>query len=129
MTSAIILWYFLKLDSDAKLAQIFQVTTTRLVIVGLLFTATVWCGRLYKATKHQQSVNKHRANALKTFRAFVEAASDSNMRDAVLMETTRSIFAITPSGYINESVKASDSGTRVVEIVKSVASTVGKGDE
>ena len=59
----------------------------------------------------------------------MRAASDPSMRDAVLMETTRSIFAITPSGYISESAKASDSGTRVVEIVKSVATAVGKGDE
>lgn len=78
--------------------------------------------RIYKALKHQITVNKHRANALKTFQAFVKAASNDNTRDAVLIETTRSIFANSPSGYLDTTDASSDSNTKILEIIKGSAS-------
>lgn len=106
-----------------------QYTTMRIVILGLLFTGTIWCGRMYKTNKHQESINKHRANALQTFQAFVEATIDPAVRDAVLMETTRSIFTITSSGYLGEPDSSSDTGSKVVEVIKvaSKAATKDKG--
>lgn len=110
--------YFLPIAKDASNAQIFQHMSSKLVVLLVLITATVWCGRIYKAIKHQATVNSHRANALKTFQAFAKAASDDNTRDAVLLETTRSIFALSPSGYLEASDPTSDSPTKVMEIFK-----------
>lgn len=97
-----------------------QFAAMRVVILGLLFTSTLWCGHMYKTNKHQQSINKHRANALQTFQAFVEASNDPAVRDAVLMETTRSIFAITSTGYLGVSDNSPDAGSKVVEIIKAI---------
>ena len=108
---------FIPIDKDATPSQIAQLFTSKIVILGLMFTATIWCGRLYKATKHQATINKHRSNALRTFQAFTKAASDDAARNAVLMETTKSIFAITPSGYLDGEVP-SDGGFKIVEVVK-----------
>lgn len=108
---------YIPIDKDATPAQIFQHMSSKLVVLLVLLTATVWCGRIYKALKHQITMNNHRANALKTFQAFVKAASSDSIRDAVLLETTRSIFAISPSGYL-DSTDSSDSGTKVLEIIK-----------
>jgi len=111
---------FIPIQSDATSPQVIQMFTSKVVILGLLFTATLWCGRLYKAARHQSAINKHRANALRTFQAFTKAASDDAARNAVLMETTKSIFAITPSGYLdNEPVQ--DGGLKIVEVIKQVA--------
>jgi hypothetical protein len=108
---------FVPIKPDATVPQVIQMFTSKVVILGLLFTATIWCGRLYKAARHQGSINKHRANALRTFQAFTKAASDDVARNAILMETTKSIFAITPTGYLdNES--APDGGLKIIEIVK-----------
>jgi hypothetical protein len=109
---------FFGLDANASNAHVLQYMTSKLVLLLVLLTATVWCGRLYKASMHQAAGNHHRANALKTFQAFIKAASDDQTRDAVLMETTRSIFAITPSGYLESSEPAVDTGTKVLEIFK-----------
>ena len=109
--------FLLPIAKDASNAQIVQYMTSKVVILVVFLTATVWCGRIYKAIKHQATVNNHRANALKTFQAFVKAASDENTRDAVLLETTRSIFAISQSGYI-ETSDSSDSSTKILEIFK-----------
>jgi hypothetical protein len=67
---------------------------------------------------HQSVINRHRANALKTFQAFVKASNDEKIRDAVLLETTRSIFSISPSGYIDAKADHTDNPTTVLEFVR-----------
>lgn len=114
---------YVPIDSKATNAQIFQYMTSKMVVLLVLLAATIWCGRIYKALKHQITVNKHRANALKTFQAFVKAASNDNTRDAVLIETTRSIFANSPSGYLDTTDASSDSGSKILEIIKGSASS------
>lgn len=114
---------FVPIKPDATTPQVIQMFTSKVVILGLLFTATIWCGRLYKAARHQGSISKHRANALRTFQAFTKAASDDESRNAILMETTKSIFAITPTGYLdNES--SPDGGLKIVEVVRHATQAV-----
>lgn len=115
---------FLPIDKDATNAQIFQYISSKLVVLAVLFTATTWCGRIYKALMHQRSVARHRANALKTFQAFVKATANESVRDAVLMETTRAIFSNSPSGYLDSTDAASDSsGPKVMEIFKTASAS------
>lgn len=111
---------FVPIAQDATTAQIVQYISSKLVVLLVLLSATVWCGRIYKALMHQITVNKHRANALKTFQAFVKATGNDATRDAVLIETTRSIFSNSPSGYLDSADAASDvAGTKVFEVIKS----------
>ncbi|MDD5177491.1 MAG: hypothetical protein PHQ05_13825 [Sterolibacterium sp.] len=115
---------FIPIDKDATNAQIFQYISSKLVVLLVLLTATIWCGRIYKALMHQITVNKHRANGLRTFQAFVKATGNEAIRDAVLIETTRAIFANSPSGYLDSADAASDTaGTKILEIIKGTASS------
>jgi hypothetical protein len=114
---------FVPMANDASKAQIIQLFTSKVLLLALLFTATIWCGRLYKATKHLETLNRHRSNSLKTFQAFVKAASDDASRNAVLMETTRSIFTIAPSGYLDSTDVSSDSSVKIIEVVKNATHT------
>lgn len=93
-------------------------TATKFVIIGLLITATLWCGQMYKTSKHQQTINKHRANSLATFQAFVKAALDPSTSDAVLLETTRAIFKMHPTGYVRGGGIGQDE-TKIIEVMKS----------
>lgn len=104
---------------DMKTLQLF---TSKLVALGGLFTAAIWCGHMYKATKHQAAINTHRGNALKTFQAFIAASSDDQTRNAVLMETTRSIFAMTSTGYLDPMENPGDGALKILEVVKTAAS-------
>ena len=117
IVAALLMAFAIPVARDATAPQVFQLFTSKIVILGLLFTATIWCGRLYKAARHQSAINKHRANALRTFQAFTIAASDDETRSAVLMETTKSIFALTPSGYLDNET-TSGNGLTVVEVLK-----------
>ena len=99
-------------------AQVIQYSVSKIVTLGLLFGSTIWCGKNYRAIKHQESVNQHRKNALSTFRAFVEATDDPTTKEAVLLETTRSIFAQSPSGYLSNTDSVNADNLKIVEMVK-----------
>ena len=107
-----------------KPSEIAQFLTSKILALVVLISATVWCGRIYKATKHQAASNRHRSLALKTFQAFAQATEDQATRNAVLLESTRSIFAVGPSGYL-DAVEGNDSGTKVLEVIKGIN---GKSD-
>ena len=122
---ALFSFLFIKLP-DLTTSQIIQITTTKLVVLAILISATVWCGKIYKANKHLSIINKHRANSLKTFQAFMKAAENDYARDAVLLETTKAIFSISPTGYLDNDVSNLDAGTKVIELIKNSSQIISK---
>lgn len=94
--------------------------TSKFILMGVLITAALWCGRVYKALSHQVAVNKHRAAALRTFRVFVNAADTPEIKDAVLIEATRAIFGLAHTGFLGESNQQSSSGVQILEIARSL---------
>ncbi|MCY4611291.1 MAG: hypothetical protein OXC38_06300 [Gammaproteobacteria bacterium] len=90
---------------------------SKVAIIAVLFTGTIWCGRIYRALIHQATVNKHRALSLKTFQAFVKAADDPYVRDAVLMAATKTVFGSVPTGLV-EYESSQDQGVNFVEFGK-----------
>lgn len=117
--------FLLKSDLNVTLRSI-ELIVSKFIVISALFTAAIWCGRMYKASKHQAAVNRHRGNALKTFQAFVKATSDESTRNAVLLETTRSIFALTNTGYLDSGSESTSGGSlSILEVVKSIAGAAG----
>lgn len=90
---------------------------SKVAIIAVLFTGTIWCGRIYRALVHQATVNKHRALSLKTFQAFVKATDDPYVRDAVLMAATKTVFGSVPTGLV-EHESNQDQGINFVEFGK-----------
>ena len=93
----------------------------KIPVIAILFTGTVWCGRIYRALTHQRSINRHRALSLKTFQAFVKATDDPATRDAVLMAATKSIFGNVHTGLVDERGATQDTSVNVLEIGKSAS--------
>ena len=89
-------WIF-HIADNATNAQIFQSVSTKIILIVILFTAMLWSGKMYRSVMHQYITNKHRANSLLTFQAFIKATNEPSVRDAVLLETTKSIFSLSPS--------------------------------
>lgn len=94
-----------------------QFTTSKIVILAMLIGATAWCAGNYRANKHQATVSRHKGHSLKTFQAFVQASDSPDIKDAVLLETTRSIFAHAASGYLKNETSG-DAAPRVTEILR-----------
>jgi hypothetical protein len=100
----------------------FQAGIAKLVLFSVLYYSIVWCGRTYKAHRHNYVVNKHRQNALGTFNAFVSATSDEDTKQTVLVESARCVFAPQVSGYLGRETASPSVSGQVLEILRKVPS-------
>ena len=84
---------------SGELGVAIQVTAAKLFGFGVLSYAILLTGRGYRAAAHNQIINEHRRNALRSFQAFVDGAADEATKNAVLVQATHSIFSHRPSGF------------------------------
>ena len=83
----------------ADLGAAVQYVVAKLLVLSTLSFAVFWCARHYRSQKHNETLNKHRANALMTFRAFVEGTSDERVKDAILLQASQAAFSGRPTGF------------------------------
>lgn len=87
-------------SSAVSTPTIIRSVTLRLIIYGLLSFWVGWSARNYSAQRHNEVVNQHRANALSTFQVFSNASADDlELRRAVLLRATETIFTPATTGY------------------------------
>lgn len=77
----------------------------RVIVLSLLFYAVFWSAKNYVSHTHNEVVNRHRQNALKTFETFVQSTADAATKDAVLVRTTEAVFMPQPTGYLPSEVE------------------------
>lgn len=105
-------------------AAAIQYVVSKLILLSTLSFGIYWCARNYKSSKHNETLNKHRANALMTFRAFVEGSGDQQIKEAILLQAAQAAFVNRPTGYEGQE-KESQAINPVVEILgKTVAKSV-----
>ena len=83
----------------------YNIIASKILITSALVVWFAFCAKNYLAHKHNAVVNKHRDNALRTYRALVESSS-SETRDIVLNHAAGCIYGPQDSGYIKNSGKA-----------------------
>ncbi|MDE0132300.1 MAG: hypothetical protein OXM62_03165 [bacterium] len=108
--------------STETLAKVIGELGGRFAILTLLLFALGFALRQYASSKHNQTVNLHRQNALRTFKTFVSAADDPEIRDAVLLEAARSIFVPQSSGFLRGR-QETESPSMLVEVIRRIGST------
>ena len=119
LCAAIVSFWWPSLPDEANSWTTLRHVVGKVSVIAILFTGTIWCGRIYRALTHQRSINRHRALSLKTFQTFVEATDDPATRDAVLMAATKSIFGNVPKGFVDERGATQDTSVNVLELWKS----------
>ncbi len=117
LTTALFIFFGTGLESAWPEAV--QKMSTKLIILGALGGAAIWCGRIYRALKHQAALNRHRELSIQTLEAFRQAAVDDHVKDAVVLEATRSVFGAGATGYI-EGSDANPVGLNVVDMTKNM---------
>lgn len=88
-----------KLSAQATNAQIAQFLAGKLVVLSVLVYGMVWCSKNYFASQHNYVVNKYRQNSLQTFKTFVDATDDQDIKNEILQRVTETIFSERESGY------------------------------
>jgi hypothetical protein len=95
-----------------------QFTIAKVILFTIGLSAAYWSARVYRSHRHNSIVNKHRANALTSFQEFVVTATDQEVKNAVLLQTTSCIYAPQPTGFSSGNETDGDSPLKILEIVR-----------
>jgi len=107
-------------DSKMITAAVLQQTIARILIVTLVYSVIVWCARNYFASRHNYTVNRHRRNAMQTFRAFVAGSEDKATQDFILRQAALCAFSPQQTGYLkDESLPTPAPASQIIDVVKS----------
>lgn len=79
--------------------SIIQLGITKFLVFGGLSFLVVMTAKTYRANQHNAIVNRHRQNALVTYKALVDAGEHQGTRDIVLAHAADCIFSPQPTGY------------------------------
>lgn len=85
-------------DTDST-GKIVVFITTRLAVFSVFVSALLFCARNYAAHRHNYVVNKHRINAVRTYRQLVAATATGEAHDIVLTQAAKCIYEQRDSGY------------------------------
>lgn len=75
---------------------------SKIVILSILSFGIFWSSRNYKAHKHNQILNEHRANALNTFTKYYHGTEEKDIQSAILLQASHSAFSYRSTGYDNQ---------------------------
>ena len=108
-------------DAADGVYAIARTAVSRVLVFAVLGYALFFCVRNYMAHRHNAIVNRHRQNALDTYRALAEA--DPKSRDVVLAHAAWCIYAPQDSGFARKG--ESESGSVPVETFLRIAGKKG----
>lgn len=100
IAAGISVWTFYRsLSGSSNWITVAQVIFGRFSLMALAYYAAIWSSRMYRAARHNEVVNRHRVNAMRTFDTFAAAGRDDAAKDAILMRATECIFHHQSSGF------------------------------
>jgi hypothetical protein len=90
---------------------------------ALVFFGGFWLiaftARGASSERHNWIVNKHRVNALRTYKSVLSSTTDQHVKDVLLVQAASTIFLPQSTGFLKDEVPASDS-PKLSELVKVV---------
>lgn len=95
-----------------------QMAVSKILIFAVISFMLYLSSRNFLSHKHNAVVNKHRQNALMTYKALVEAAGEKQQAsDAVLIHAASCIYAPQPTGYTSGENGVGKGATSVIELL------------
>ncbi|PHS22477.1 MAG: hypothetical protein COA84_12680 [Robiginitomaculum sp.] len=79
-----------------------NLVVSKLIVFSALGYALFLSARNFMANRHNAIVNKHRQNALLTFKALVNAAKGEERQDIILEQAAKCIYAPLETGYAKQ---------------------------
>lgn len=72
-----------------------------ILLVSAISYGLVLCVRNFFTEKHNEAINRHKANCLKTYQTFIEGASPE-IKNEILQLTTQTIFSTYNPGFLSK---------------------------
>lgn len=98
-------------------AEMFQLVTSKILIFTVLGYLLILAARNYTTHKHNAVVNRHRQNALLTYRAIVTAAEGAGTQDIVLAHAASCIFSPQDTGFAQAKAESGAGSKSVLELL------------
>ncbi|MDW3118370.1 MAG: hypothetical protein R8G60_11740 [Roseovarius pacificus] len=103
--------------TPSNLYETIQFTAGKLVVFFVLTYMLVLCAKNFTSNRHNEIVNRHRQNALMTYKALVDAGGTPEARDVVLNHAASSIYRLHETGYTRGSEGGGSSSSSVIEML------------
>lgn len=103
-----------------------QLVTSKVLIFAVLGYMLVLAARNYTTHKHNAVVNRHRQNALLTYRALVSAAEETGTQDIVLAHAASCIFSPQDTGFAQGKGENGGGSKAVLELLTKGAAKSGE---
>ncbi len=97
--------------------QTAQLAISKVLIFGVLSYMLYLATKNYLAHKHNAIINKHRQNALMTYKALVDAAEATANKEVILTHASGCIFAPQTTGYSADSSTRGPAAKSVIELM------------
>ncbi len=126
--SIIIAYFFLTItpaSAEPNYYEIVHFALTKIIVFSILYYLLMLFVKNYNAQRHNYVVNKHRQNALTTFGTFMSSSKDTDTKNAVLLQTTHSIFSAQTSGYLKNEID-SEPSQKLIEIIRAGNNSINK---
>jgi hypothetical protein len=103
-----------------------QMIAGKVLLFAVLGYMLILAGRNFLAHKHNAVVNRHRQNALLTYKSISDAAKSQEKQDIILSHAASCIFAPQDTGYQHQ--RSSDSPAVSKTIVETVTRSAAKSE-
>ncbi len=110
---------FLVIDYSESNIKIASTWLKRITIVGILLYIAKFSFNQFSINQHLATLNKHRSNALQTFKLFIDSISqdDSQTKNTLLVEVAKTIFDVGNTGFLNKD-QIDIKGSSIHEVTK-----------
>ena len=97
--------------------EMFQLISSKVLIFAVLGYLLLMAAKNYSTHKHNAVVNRHRQNALLTYRSLVEASGEKGTEDIILAHAASCIFSPQETGFAQGKGESSSGSKSVMELM------------
>ena len=83
-----------------NVSEAIQIISGKVIMISIIGYALITCVRNFIANRHNAVVNRHKQNALMTYRSFLDASPSPEMVSIVLNHASSSIFSPQDTGFV-----------------------------
>ncbi|WP_319826291.1 hypothetical protein [Thalassovita sp.] len=91
-----------------------QLIVSKVLLFGVVAYMLSLSAKNYLSHRHNEVVNRHRQNALMTYRSLVEAGSTQEARDIILQQAASAIYQQQDTGYVKTSERSNSTITELI---------------
>ena len=94
-----------------------QFTVGKVLVFFVLAYMLALCAKNFLSNRHNEIVNRHRQNALMTYKSLVDAGGSPEARDVILSHAASSVYRLHDTGYTKSSDGSGSSSSSIVEML------------